>query len=221
MSLTHEEARRLIQFKADDSLSSIDNTSLETHLSTCLECQKYAADISELASTLPGLLHRKWNQHPLPHSAGKTVSRKPIQVQQSLFFATRIIAMSVLCVAFLFNIWQFTRSGRPGSNPTSAQIPMIPTPSAQSTVTKLLDQKCAPILYEVKQNDTLESLAKQYSVSTEEILRANQLRTPALTPSIKLSIPVCSPTPPGTLNTNTLTPLLGTTTLTPVDGPTQ
>jgi hypothetical protein len=223
MSITHEEARRLIQFKADDALSRFDDTSLETHLRACPECQEYAASIRELESALPSLLHRRWNQHPLPLPAGKAVSRKPIDLKQNIFFATRIIAMGVICITFLFNIWQFTRAGSPQTNPPSAEIPMIPTPSAQSTMTNDLNQECEPIHYQVQPDDTLETIAKQFSVTADEILRANQLRTAALTPSMSLSIPACSPTPSGTPITraNAFTSLPGTTTLTPADGPTQ
>ncbi len=223
MSITHEEARRLIQFKADDALRGIDITSLEAHLSTCLECQKYAASLQELESALPLLLHRRWSQSPLPLSTGKALSRKPIRWKQDLFFATRIMAMGLLCVAFLFNIWRFTQSGGQGTNPPPAQITMIPTPSAQSAVTKVQDQKCEPFLYEVRKNDTLESIAKQYSITMDQIQRENQLSTTGLTQNMKLSIPGCSPTPSGTPNSSTtiFTSLPGTTTLTPMDSPTQ
>jgi hypothetical protein len=223
MSITHEEARQLIQFKADEALRGIENNLLEDHLNSCRECQKFAASISELEFTLPLLLHRRWNQHPLPLSTDKAISRKPINLQQTIFFATRIIAMGVICVAFLFNVWHFTQSGKPRTNPPSAMIPAIPTPSVQSTMTKELDQKCEASVYVVQQGDTLESIAKLFSVSSNAIMSANQLRTGALPQSKILSIPVCSPTPAGTPNTiaSTFTPLLGTTTLTPIDSPTQ
>jgi hypothetical protein len=223
MSITHEEAQKLIQFKADDALMGFDNHLLEDHLRNCLECQKYAASIQALESTLPLLLHRRWDQQPLPHSTGQAFSRKPIRLQQNIFFATRIIAMGVICVAFLFNVWHFAQSGRTSVNPPSAVIPVIPTPSVQSTTTKPLDQKCERIVYVVQQGDTLERIAKQFSVSADEVMKANQLRSNALPSSMALSIPVCSLTPSGTPDTaaSTFTPFLGTTTLTPIDSPTQ
>ncbi len=223
MSITHEQARRLIQFKADEALGGVENRLLEEHLGDCQECRNFAASIRELEATLPRLLHRRWNQHPLPYLAGKAFSRKPIQLHQSILFATRILAMSVICIAFMVNIWQATQSGRQRSNPPSAEIPMIPTPSVPSPATKILDPTCEPILHEVQQNDTLESLAQQYSVTIDEILSANQLRTTVLSPGEKLSIPGCSPAPSGTPNSiaSTFPALVGTTTLTPLNNPTQ
>ena len=223
MSITHEEARRLIQFRADDALKGVETNLLETHLSSCLECQNYAQSFDDLQSTLQHLMHRKWNQYPLPLSASQTTSKKSISVTQHLSFATRIAAMGVICIAFLFNIWQSTQSGRQRTGPHQAEIPMIPTPSLQSTTTKVTDQNCETITYQVRENDTLKKIAAQFALTAEEIIRENNLRTWSLDTSMLLSIPVCSSTPSGTPNTitTTFTPLLGSNTLTPVNGPTQ
>jgi LysM repeat protein len=223
MSITHEEARRLIQFRADDALKALEKNILEAHLTTCQECQHYAAVIRDLETTLQPLMQRKWNQHPLPHSTAKVVSSKSSGFIQNIFFATRIAAVGVICIAFLFNIWQFTQTGLQRTNPPSADIPLIPTPSVQSTTTNVIHQKCEPILYEVRNDDTLESIANQFSISAIEIMEANQLRTGTLIPSMKISIPACTPTPSGKSNTatTTFTPVLGPTTLTPANSPTQ
>jgi LysM domain-containing protein len=223
MSITHEEARRLIEFKADNALKGIDDNLLEAHLTSCLECQNYAANVLDLESTLQSLLQRRWNQYPLPLSTDGAVSRKNLKHTQNIFFATRIIAMGVICIAFLFNIWQFTQSGRQSTNPPSSEIPLIPTPSMQSTTTKVTDQQCEPILYQVRQKDTLESIANRFSVPTDKILSANHLKNATLATAMKLSIPVCNPTPPETPNTvtTTYTPLFGQTSLTPENSPTQ
>ncbi len=160
---------------------------------------------------------------PCPLPQEKTASANPIDFTQSIFFATRIVAMGVICVAFLFNVWQFTQSGRQRATPPAAEIPLIPTPSLQSTGTQATDQTCEFIYYEVKENDTIESIATRFSVPAGEIRATNHLRTETLNTSMKLSIPVCSPTPPGTPNivTTTFTPLLGPNTLTPMNTPTQ
>jgi LysM repeat protein len=223
MSITHEEARRLIQFRADDALKGVGTNLLDNHLSSCQDCQNYARSINELQSTLQPLMRRKWNQYPLPLSAGQTASNNSLAVTQPIFFATRIIAMGVICIAFLFNIWQFTQPGRQRSNPPQAEIPMIPTPSMHSTTIRVTNQTCETISYQVRENDTLKSIADQFAIPAEEIIRANQLRTRSLDTSMLLSIPVCTPTPSGTPKTikTAFTPLLGSNTLTPVNGPTQ
>ena len=223
MSITHDEARRLIQFRADDALKDIESDALEAHLSICADCQKYAADNHELGSTLQKLMQRRWDRQPLPLPTGKPVSVNSARFTQSVFFATRIIAMGIICVAFLFNIWQSTQSGAQRATPPAAEIPLIPTPSMQTTGTSATDATCESIYYEVKENDTIESIAARFSVPVEEIRTINQLGTGTLNTSKKLSIPVCSPTASGTPNTvtTTFTPLLGPNTLTPVNQATQ
>jgi hypothetical protein len=223
MPITHEEARRLIHLRADEALKSMDDNPLQAHLRSCVECQNYAASIHDLESTLQPLLQRRWNQIPLPLSTENVVSRNHIRLTQSLFFATRIVALGVICIAFLFNIWQFAGSGKRDANPPSAEIPLIPTPSMHSTTTKVMEKMCASVLYEVRQNDTLDSIAIHFSVSRDEILQANHLAKATLATGMKLSIPVCSPTPSRTPDTiiTTYTPLLGSSTITPADGTTQ
>ena len=223
MSITHDEARRLIQYRADDALQDIDNHLLEAHLSTCAECQKYASATHDLEATLQHLLQRRWNRQPLPLPAGKPVSVNSSRFTQSIFFATRIVAMGIICVAFLFNIWQFTQPGAQRATPPAAEIPLIPTPSMQTMGTSATDPSCEPLYHEVKENDTIESIAARFSVPAEEIRTANELRTGPLNTSMKLSIPVCSPIPSGTPSTitTTFTPLLGPNTLTPVNLSTQ
>jgi hypothetical protein len=223
MLITHEEARRLIQFRADDALKDVEVNLLETHLSTCAECQKYAADTKDLESTLQHLMQRRWDRQPLPLSREQTASANPRHFTQSIFFATRIVAMGVICMAFLFNVWQFTQSGRQRATPPAAEIPLIPTPSLQSAGTKATDQTCESIYYEVKENDTIESIATRFSVPAEAIGATNHLSSGTLNTSMKLSIPVCSPTPQGTPNivSTAFTPLLGPNTLTPINTSSQ
>jgi LysM repeat protein len=223
MSITHDEARRLIQFKADEELKEFDKNLLETHIRSCPECQSYEADLNDLESTLRPLLRRKWNQSPLPYSTTSLVARISKKSAQNIFVATRIAAMGLICIAFLFNIWQFTRPGGQGSIQPSANIPLIPTPSQQSTQIKMTYPKCEPIVYVVQQEDTLGSIASRFSVSPQEIKIANQLKSETLTKSMNLSIPVCDTTPSGTPNivNTTFTPLIELTTRTPVNSSTQ
>ncbi len=223
MSITHEEARRLIHFSADDALKDVERHLLEVHLSSCADCQKFAADTDDLGATLQGIMQRKWNRPTLPLPTKNAIAAISPHFIQSIFFATRIVAMGFICMAFLFNVWQFTQSGRQRATPPAAEIPLIPTPSLQSTGTKATNQTCESIYYEVKENDTIKSIAARFSIAAEEIHATNHLTTETLNTSMKLSIPVCSPTPPGTPNivTTTFTPLLEPNTLTPINTSTQ
>jgi hypothetical protein len=222
MMITHEEARRLMQFKADNALKEPEDQLLEAHLKICAECQKYQAGLNELGSTLQTLMQRRWNQQPLPLSTSHAASRGYKNLSSNILFATRIVAMGLICIAFLFNVWQFTQAGGNDSNPPSADIPLIPTPSLQSTE-RMTSQGCEFIQYTVQRHDTLESIARQYSLSVEDLKAANHLAGGNVEPSMKLSLLLCNPTPSGTpkIVKTTFTPLLGSTTLTPAKSPTQ
>jgi len=223
MSITHDEARRLIQFRADEDLKEFDKNLLETHLRSCTECQNYEANLNDLELTLRPLLRRKWSHYALPYSTTRVVTGVSQKYIQNIFFATRIVAMGLICIVFLINIWPLTKPGGQGSIQPSANIPLIPTPSLQSTQTKINYQKCEPILYEVQQGDTLTSIAARFSVAPQEIKNANQLKGETLKKSMHLSISVCDTTPSGTPNivSTAFTPLLESTTLTPVNSSTQ
>lgn len=222
MQITHEEARRLIQFNADEVLKGHEKSLLEGHLNSCQECRNYAVEIKRLELILIPMMQRKWNQNPLPIRKQAAVPRSHPGFTEGFNAATRMIAMGILCIAVLFNIWQFSKSSGQDPNLSSANVPPIPTPSVFSTTTKLVGQECEQIHYTVKANERLSNIADQFSVPEQEIKRINNMDQDTLYPSMSLLIPICAPTTPGTTNTaiTTFTPLQGSTT-TPVNWPTQ
>lgn len=222
MQITHEEARRLVQFNADQALKGTDKKVLEDHLAACLDCRAYADRIQELEVHLVAAMQKRWVHQPLPLHPRATGPGRRSRFGQNMVFATRIVAMTVICVAFLFNIWHFNQSAGLAPDPAPVNVHPVPTPSASSTTTMAWELECAQTLYMVGENDTLESIANRFSVSPEEILRVNRLEGDRLHPSMSLLIPICGTTPgtPGT-RTTTFTPLWGPTTSTPMTGPTQ
>jgi LysM repeat protein len=223
MQITHSEARKLIQFDTDEGLRGNDKYQLENHLQSCNECRRYAENIQEVESLLRPMMQKRWNPVPLPHSTDGVISKSHSKISNNILLVTRIVAMGVVFVAFLFNIWQFTQPGGQKSNPTSAIVPPVPTPSLQSTSTQVRNQNCQQEFYSIQQNDTWESIASQFSLSKEEIILKNNLRDETLRPFTQLEIPVCSPFLTGTPRTITtmFTPLNKTTTSTPISGATQ
>ena len=222
MQITHEEARRLIQFNADQALIGVERNLLEDHLKSCLECRRYADSIQKLETVLGSSMKKKWTQTPLPHTANLGVKSKNSILTHQIFLATRIAAMGLLCIAFLFNIWQFTSSDQDKPNPSSS-VPPVPTPSIRSTTTQLVRQDCVRTLYSVQEGDTLESISVQFSIPAKEIVNVNQLKENTLFASMNLIIPTCSSTPAGAARIikTTNIPRLGTTTSTPLYNPTQ
>ncbi|HLO32725.1 MAG TPA: LysM peptidoglycan-binding domain-containing protein [Anaerolineales bacterium] len=219
MQLTHQEARRLIQLKADDALNSRENMALSVHLQGCLECQTYAEEIKEVESLLLPLLKRQWNSQPAPLSISTIAAKRFPKIPASAILATRTAMVAIVFVAVVFSAWQFIAADSQIPNLSPVGILPVPTPSAQSTSTKIMLQKCPETLYHVQENDTLESIANQFSISKEDILAINGLKSETLNTSMKLIIPVCGFTPTGTLNptrlTTTYTPLTDHSTSTP------
>jgi len=116
--------------------------------------------------------------------------------------------------AFALVIWQFTLSGQRTATPMPINVLPVPTPSTQSTSTTSMVHNCDQILYKVREGDTLQRIASEFSVSKDEIMTANNMETEAIRGTMELIIPLCNITPTVTQKTTTLT-----TTYTPVTIP--
>ena len=217
MQITHEEARRLIHFDADQALKMDQKRILRFHLKDCLECQEYANSMADMTSLLASTMEKKWGRPQVPLPTAVLLPKRNSRITESILMATRIAAVGVMAIAFLFSVRQVTGpiEGGPGTLPVSA--PPIPTPSIQSTSTEALLQHCGQILYIVQHKDTIESIADQFSVSSEDIMAANGLDDDALRVGSELLIESCTVQPTGTFHaTGTLfTPFTSPTTSTP------
>ncbi len=222
MQVTHEEVRKLIQLNADHALHPQEKNILVAHLEGCPECRAYAEEIKEVENILVPLMKKQWNLQPAPLSSSVINIKGNSKIQTSLILATRTAAIGIVFLAFIFSAWQFTRSGKQLPSQLTINIPMVPTPSAQSTTTRISSQTCAGILYVVQENDTLESIAQRFAVSKEEIMASNNIRTERIHVFMKLMIPVCDFTPTGTVNptlfSTTYTPSIRPITSTPAGG---
>jgi hypothetical protein len=219
MQITHEEARRLIQFNADEVLNMQERITLSTHLKDCIECRAYADEIKEVESILLPVMQRQWNLQPLPLSIDAIRAKRSSRTPTSIILTTRTAAIGVVFLAFIFSVWQFALSSGPKLNPAPIGVPPIPTPSTQSTSTKVTFQACEDRLYTVQEIDTLDSIAYKFSTSKEEIMAANSMKSEAVRATTELVIPICNFTPTGTINpaivATTYTPSKRATTTTP------
>ncbi len=219
MQITHEEARRLIHFASDANLKAPQKETLDSHLESCLECQEYADSIRRMEVILYPLLQKQWKQEPIPLSMNMLLSKGNSKLSEGILLATRIAAVGVMFMVFMFSAWQFTMSKPGASGPRLVSVPPIPVPSSstQFVSTKTQSQTCGEIAYSVQENDTLESIATQFATSKEEIRSANHMKTEIVTTGMKLIVPVCNFTPTGTANTLTITftPILRPITSTP------
>lgn len=217
MKITHEEARKLIHFKADNALKPVEQNALLTHLDNCAECQTYANSIQGMEFLLRPILQRKWSQRPTPLSVRAILAKKEHRISQMLFLATRIAVVGIICIGFAVSIWQFTLSGQPTAVPPLPSVPPIPTPSTQFMNTSTVFNQCEGRSYIVQADDTLENIAERFLVSEQDILMLNNLRAGPIQRGWEILIPVCTSTPTGTVNalTTTHTPFQNSLTSTP------
>jgi LysM repeat protein len=218
MEIPHEEARRLIEFNADNALNSEDKNILSMHLKTCVACRAYAEEIRNVESILLPVMKRQWDLRPIPLSIGDLKAKRGIKAPTSNLVAIRTALISFVFVVFAFSVWQFARPTAriPGLSPVI--VSSVPTPSLESTNTSISPVGCYLVRYTVQAEDTLASIAEQFSLSKNEIITSNNLKTESIHTGITLMIPTCNFTPTGaaieTLPT-TLTPVISSTTSSP------
>ena len=200
MEITHEEARKLIQFNADEALNGHEKNTLSTHLRDCSECRAYAEDIKAMESILVPIMKKHWNRQPIPLSIATFGAKRNSRIQTAAILATRTVAIGVVLLAFIFSAWQFAISNGQAASQLPVGLPPVPTPSTQSTSTKTETQNCTGILYIVKENDTLDSIAQQFSVPKQEIMAINNMKTERVNTAMELTIPLCHFTPTGTIH---------------------
>src|SRR6266498_4252643 len=127
MQITHEEARRLIQFSLDQMLKPQEKNRLQIHLEACMECRTFFDDIKEVEHLLLPTMLRQWNRQPIPLSI-EVITKRKSQLHSSIILATRTAIISIVFAAFVFSAWQFTQSGKQTSNPLPIGVLPVPTP---------------------------------------------------------------------------------------------
>ncbi len=208
MQITHEEAHRLIQFRSDSRLEPKKELDLSEHLKVCGACRAYSEGIRNTESILQQTMRKQWNATPLPLQMSTVLAKVNLNTNTNIFLTTRTALIGIAFVLFAFVTWQSVATNKSASSQTPLGIvPMIPTPSTQYTVTNTMPKDCRETRYIVQEGDTLESIARKFSVSRESILPPNDLADETLKPNRELVILLCESTP-----TSTMRPPTGTTT---------
>jgi len=212
MNITHQEARSLIHLRSDRGLNVERWAQLRSHLMECEACASYASQISEAEESLRSAMKQKWSAHPLPHNQGIILGTVNLNKwYPSTYLSTRKALVGTTIVLFSLVLWQLGMTNGNQNSRIELKNAVIPTPAtvrSESTVNSLND--CAIPSYVVKENDDLDSIASQFSVSKESIISANDLRSENLQYGSHLLIPDCNLTPTGTVfaPTYTITPVL-------------
>lgn len=229
--ITHQKARLLLQFAADQMIEPDEKLALEAHLQKCKECRNYANSLTNLETGLHNTLHARWDdQQPkldlqaiTNPSPAKLIQINVSSLTQSMGKVTIVVALLLgyFMLANHFGIHIHSLNNEiPTNLPTPNESVLFfntsPTPSAptQLTMTKLTTQDCDVITYIVQATDSLESIATKYGTSKELIMEYNNLTTDFVSPNRGLFIPLCKSTPSHTAsipsNSITNTPIHGT-----------
>ena len=133
---------------------------------------------------------------------------------------TRITTIVVAFIAVIIVGWQFFSASMASPAAPYTAIP-IPTPSTYLTATQvnILFRNCSYLSYRVQAGDTLDGIARQFSVSRKMIMELNGIKDENINPSMEIKIPVCDHTPTVTIDTPnstiTITPQFEPNTPTP------
>lgn len=206
MSITHEQARTLVQFSLDRNLQPAETSALSVHLRDCTSCSAYASELKEVVTILKPALSRKWNASPIPLSSHELLQGKSKKTNLCTILTTRKAGVIVGLLALFFSAWQFALLS---DAQTPKEMPLavlpVPTPSGQLASVRLTYEACATTFYTVNETDTLASIAERFSLSEKALRSVNQLETRSLHPGMELMIPLCASTPTEATQTGTFT----------------
>lgn len=213
MQVTHAEARHFIQLRLDAALEPRQQVLLSAHLDRCAECRVYAEQIKSVDRALAAASQAQRQARHIPLSIPMLMEKSHGKLYQSPFLTIRNTMIVLMFAVLGFAAWSFLSDSPPVTpGATYVAIPPVPTPSGQSTSTRVLFEGCKVILYAVQKQDTLAGLARRFSITEEEIIALNDLKNGSLE-SAELWLPVCNFTPTGTAQgpttlTRTHTPAL-------------
>jgi hypothetical protein len=224
MQLTHEQTHKLIQLNMDSVLNADESASLSSHLRSCMDCQRYANEMNEVERLLSPVLKSQWSVRPIPLSISALTGRSTKR-QANILLTMRTAVISLIFVALFFSAWQFVLSGPSIARQIPLSVAPAPTPSVQTaqftgnTSNTSTTETCEMMLYTIQGDDTLARIAERFSVSEDEIMAINELKTNVISTPMQLVIPNCNFTPTGTVHpatfTITYTPILNHVTATP------
>jgi hypothetical protein len=218
MQIAHEEARSLIRLRSDSTLSLNKQESLDAHLHGCLDCVTYANEIKETEDVLRSTMQKHWTS-PAPPMAqiNALMEYKSSKKGTGAILSIRTIAVYTSLVVLGLITWRFISAPGYPTGLMVAEASPIPTPSLTYTLTQDNVGNCSQIKYRVREHDTFESIARQFSTSKEELMELNNLQSSSVTPQMEILVPLCELTPAGTTYppTFTTTPQLKLTAYTP------
>jgi predicted anti-sigma-YlaC factor YlaD len=212
--ISHEQARSFLQAEADQLLDSERRALLESHLASCEDCRIYARELDNLENALRSAMQARWNASrirlPMDGILGRRTASERLTLQRVLRFSgASLLAIAVIAFAVFLGFGNFSPDRDASTPQATVSMAAIPTPSIQRTASRVAATDCDPLVYKVQAGDTLESIARKFSVAKERIMEVNNLKSEELSGLSQLLIPQCGPIPshtPTTTLTYTVTP---------------
>lgn len=201
MQISHQEARTLIQYSLERSLSKGEKGLLDVHLEYCMECNTFVNEMIKVEISLKTLANQYASIKHIPLDIN-AFTRKPYS---KIIWFPQLVSVSIIFMIFMIGAWQFSQTDRSPVVTTPRNGAPIPTPSITLTNTNALLQNCQYVNYIIKEGDTLESIANQFNVAQELIQNENSLLSTNLKAGTELVIPFCNITPSLTINPSTFT----------------
>lgn len=203
MSLSHTEARLLIQTSLDRPLKAQEQEGLDGHIQSCAECQTYTADMDELELVLQSVMSAQWSHIPMP-----LVHKDLLASRQNLKF-TRLVQAATIGAFFFFLVfgtWRFTLINSPSMvTPITMEAAPIPTPMTLTTISNTTIVECKNSTYITQPGDTVESISARFSIPARELIEVNKLPTDRLSIGVTLVIPLCDKDTPTATYSPTIT----------------
>jgi LysM repeat protein len=212
--ITHQKARTLLEIAAGQTLLASDQAALDAHLAACPECRAYAGRLAGLEDGLRRILHGKWDGfHPaLDLQAIRNPSPAKL-VWYNLFSRTNALAKVAIVATLLLGYFVIvslvgihvpienteTPTALPTPNSLTLTSDISPTLSAAFADTHPASVACKTVVYTVRENDTLASIAVRFGITKETIIEYNKdagnLAVNSVYRGMQLSIPLCDTTP--------------------------
>ncbi len=212
LSLTHQNARYLLQRSLDAELNAPEQATLAAHLAACPECSAYAQKMTGLEAQLRHLTHQQWDR-PAPRLSTRAI-RQPLASPRPVWGAFLNVGLPlkltaaaalVITLMFAFNLGGLQRfTTLPvdvSSAPAPATLLQTPTPAIRETSTLSSLPNCQFATHIVREAETLDEIAARYGVSVIRLMEVNRLQNAPLIPGQALAIPVCV-TPTSTSTTS-------------------
>jgi hypothetical protein len=182
-SISHRQAKNLIQATMGGSIGQPEKDSLGQHLTTCANCREYTSQMAALEDGLRGNFHARWDRvrgpsMPIMDTIYKK-SKAHLRQRKLLVFTKAAVALGLLIAISLIVVAYLPPQQEPlvAAQFTPTQEILFPTGTPVKTIIEYGQGKCARrteiVPYTVQPGDTIHIIAEEYCLKPDTIYRLN------------------------------------------------